>query len=129
MTKKNISAVINACYRILGLKETVVFADKLMYTGFAYATRSAVSFGVDDIIIPDQKGRLVAAAEAEVKEIQNQYASGLVTNGERYNKVVDIWSRANDQVAKAMMEKLGTEEATNLRGQSKSARSPLTRSS
>jgi DNA-directed RNA polymerase subunit beta' len=116
MTKKNISAVINACYRVLGLKETVVFADKLMYTGFAYATRSAVSFGVDDIIIPDQKGKLVAAAEGEVKEIQNQYASGLVTNGERYNKVVDIWSRANDQVAKAMMEKLGTEEATNLRG-------------
>ncbi len=116
MTKKNISAVINACYRVLGLKETVVFADQLMYTGFAYATRSAVSFGVDDIIIPEQKVKLVAAAEAEVKEIQNQYASGLVTNGERYNKVVDIWSRANDQVAKAMMEKLGTEEATNLRG-------------
>jgi DNA-directed RNA polymerase subunit beta' len=116
MTKKAISAIINACYRALGLKETVVFADQLMYMGFHYATRSAVSFGIDDIVIPEQKVKLVAAAEREVKEIQDQYSSGLVTNGERYNKVVDIWSRANDQVAKAMMERLGTEEATDWRG-------------
>jgi DNA-directed RNA polymerase subunit beta' len=113
MTKKAISGLINICYRHLGLKETVVFADQLMYTGFHYATRSGMSFGIDDIVIPEQKVKLVAAADAEVKEIQDQYASGLVTNGERYNKVVDIWSRANDQVAKAMMEKLGTEEATD----------------
>jgi DNA-directed RNA polymerase subunit beta' len=117
MTKKAISATINACYRALGLKETVVFADQLMYTGFHYATRSGVSFGIDDIVIPEQKTKLVAAADREVKEIQDQYSSGLVTNGERYNKVVDIWSRANDQVAKAMMEKLGSEEATDSRGQ------------
>jgi DNA-directed RNA polymerase subunit beta' len=117
MTKKSISATINACYRALGLKETVVFADQLMYTGFHYATRSGVSFGIDDIVIPEQKTRIVTAADAEVKEIQDQYASGLVTNGERYNKVVDIWSRANDQVAKAMMEKLGSEEATDSKGQ------------
>jgi DNA-directed RNA polymerase subunit beta' len=116
MTKKVISACINACYRALGLKETVIFADQLMYTGFHYATRAAVSFGIDDIVIPDQKSKLVAAADREVKEIQEQYSSGLVTNGERYNKVVDIWSRANDQVAKAMMEKLGTEEATDAKG-------------
>jgi DNA-directed RNA polymerase subunit beta' len=116
MTKKSISATINACYRALGLKETVVFADQLMYTGFHYATRSGVSFGIDDIVIPEQKTRIVSAADVEVKEIQDQYASGLVTNGERYNKVVDIWSRANDQVAKAMMEKLGSEEATDLKG-------------
>jgi DNA-directed RNA polymerase subunit beta' len=116
MTKKAISAIINACYRILGLKETVVFADQLMYTGFHYATRSSISFGIDDIVIPEQKVKLVGAAEKEVKEIQDQYSSGLVTNGERYNKVVDIWSRANDQVAKAMMEKLGTEEATDSLG-------------
>ena len=116
MTKKSISATINACYRALGLKETVVFADQLMYTGFHYATRSGVSFGIDDIVIPEQKTKIVAAADYEVKEIQDQYASGLVTNGERYNKVVDIWSRANDQVAKAMMEKLGSEEATDLKG-------------
>ena len=116
MTKKVISACINACYRALGLKETVIFADQLMYMGFHYATRSAVSFGIDDIVIPEQKTKLVAAADREVKEIQEQYSSGLVTNGERYNKVVDIWSRANDQVAKAMMEKLGTEEAVDSKG-------------
>ena len=116
MTKKAISATINACYRALGLKETVVFADQLMYTGFQYATRSGISFGIDDIVIPEQKTRIVANADTEVKEIQDQYSSGLVTNGERYNKVVDIWSRANDQVAKVMMEKLGTEEATDSQG-------------
>jgi DNA-directed RNA polymerase subunit beta' len=123
MTKKAISATINACYRALGLKETVVFADQLMYTGFHYATRSGVSFGIDDIVIPEQKTKIVASADREVKEIQDQYSSGLVTNGERYNKVVDIWSRANDQVAKAMMEKLGTEEATDLKGQLKKQKS------
>jgi DNA-directed RNA polymerase subunit beta' len=116
LTKKAISNLINVCYRTLGLKETVIFADQLMYTGFSYATRSGISFGIDDIVIPDQKARIVANATAEVKEIQDQYASGLVTNGERYNKVVDIWSRANDQVAKAMMEKLGTDEVTDAKG-------------
>ncbi|HEY4645586.1 MAG TPA: DNA-directed RNA polymerase subunit beta', partial [Steroidobacteraceae bacterium] len=123
MTKKAISAVINACYRTLGLKETVVFADQLMYTGFHYATRAGLSIGVDDMVVPQQKTRILAAAEHEVKEIQDQYASGLVTNGERYNKVVDIWSRTNDQVAKAMMEKLGSEEATDVRGRKLSQKS------
>ncbi|MGC3982104.1 MAG: DNA-directed RNA polymerase subunit beta' [Steroidobacteraceae bacterium] len=117
MTKKVISGTINACYRIVGLKETVVFADQLMYTGYAYATRSSVSIGVDDMVVPQQKDKILAGAEREVKEIQEQYASGLVTNGERYNKVVDIWSRTNDQVAKAMMEKLGVEDATNAKGE------------
>jgi DNA-directed RNA polymerase subunit beta' len=117
MTKKAISGVINACYRNVGLKETVVFADQLMYTGFHYATRAGVSIGVDDMVVPQQKSRILATAEREVKEIQGQYASGLVTDGERYNKVVDIWSRTNDQVAKAMMEKLGTEDVTNSKGQ------------
>jgi DNA-directed RNA polymerase subunit beta' len=116
MTKKAISGVINACYRQLGLKETVIFADQLMYMGFHYATRSGVSIGVDDMIVPEQKERILATAEREVKEIQEQYSSGLVTNGERYNKVVDIWSRTNDQVAKAMMEKLGGEDVENSRG-------------
>jgi DNA-directed RNA polymerase subunit beta' len=116
MTKKAISGVINACYRTLGLKETVVFADQLMYTGFHYATRAGVSIGVDDMIVPEQKQKILGAAEHEVKEIQEQYASGLVTNGERYNKVVDIWSRTNDQVAKAMMEKLGSEEVESAQG-------------
>ena len=110
MTKKAISRLINHCYRTLGIKSTVVFADKLMYLGFSNATRAGVSFGVDDMAIPARKEEIIVAAESEVKEIQNQYASGLVTDGERYNKVVDIWSHANDQVAKVMMEGLGTEE-------------------
>jgi DNA-directed RNA polymerase subunit beta' len=117
MTKKTISATINACYRSVGLKETVVFADQLMYTGFKYATRAGVSIGVDDMVVPQSKTKILATAEREVKEIQEQYSSGLVTNGERYNKVVDIWSRTNDQVAKAMMEKLGTDEVTDSKGQ------------
>ncbi|MEX0900561.1 MAG: DNA-directed RNA polymerase subunit beta' [Gammaproteobacteria bacterium] len=110
MTKKAISNLINGCYRRVGLKDTVVFADQLMYMGFAYATRSGVSIGVDDMVVPNEKSRILGVAEGEVKEIEGQYASGLVTNGERYNKVVDIWSRTNDQVAKAMMDKLGTDE-------------------
>jgi DNA-directed RNA polymerase subunit beta' len=116
MTKKIISGTINMCYRTVGLKETVVFADQLMYTGFQYATRSGVSIGVDDMVVPQSKVKILATAEKEVKEIQEQYSSGLVTNGERYNKVVDIWSRTNDQVAKAMMEKLGTDEVTDTKG-------------
>jgi DNA-directed RNA polymerase subunit beta' len=87
-----------------------------MYTGFAYATRAGVSIGIDDMVVPEQKVKILAGAEIEVKEIQGQYSSGLVTDGERYNKVVDIWSRTNDQVAKAMMEKLGTEEAVDAKG-------------
>ena len=111
LTKKAISRLINTCYRQLGLKDTVIFADQLMYTGFAYATRSGVSIGVDDMVVPEEKQKILHKAEEEVKEIEQQYASGLVTNGERYNKVVDIWSHTNDQVAKAMMDKLGTEHA------------------
>ena len=116
MTKKAISSLINACYRRVGLKETVIFADQLMYMGFSYATRAAVSFGINDMIIPDSKAKILEDAEEEVIEIQNQYTSGLVTQGERYNKVVDIWSRTNDQVAKAMMDGLGTEEVTDAEG-------------
>ncbi|GIT14524.1 MAG: hypothetical protein CM1200mP36_02800 [Gammaproteobacteria bacterium] len=117
MNKRAISSVINACYRTLGLKETVVFADQLMYTGFDYATRAGVSFGVDDMVVPEQKPGILEIAEQEVKDIQDQYASGLVTDGERYNKVVDIWSRTNDQVAKAMMTKLGSEIVVDARGE------------
>jgi DNA-directed RNA polymerase subunit beta' len=116
MTKKRISSVINHCYRALGLKETVVFADQLMYTGFSYATRAAVSIGVDDKMVPPQKEKILAGAEREVKEIQSQYESGLVTNGERYNKVVDIWSRTNDRIGKAMMDQLRFEEALDSKG-------------
>ena len=116
MSKKAISNVINACYRRLGLKETVVFADRLMYTGFRLATTAGISIGVNDMVVPENKAEILAVAEGEVKEIQDQYASGLVTDGERYNKVVDIWSRTNDQVAKAMMDKLGTEDVEDAAG-------------
>ncbi|HUT41017.1 MAG TPA: DNA-directed RNA polymerase subunit beta' [Gammaproteobacteria bacterium] len=116
MTKKAISGLINACYRRVGLKETVIFADQLMYMGFTYATRSAVSFGINDMTIPEVKAKILEDAEDEVLEIENQYTSGLVTMGERYNKVVDIWSRTNEQVAKAMMEVLGHEEKIDAKG-------------
>ena len=116
MSKKAISSVINACYRQLGLKQTVVFADRLMYTGFRFATMAGISIGVNDMVVPENKQQILAVAEAEVKEIQDQYGSGLVTDGERYNKVVDIWSRTNDQVAKAMMDKLGTETVKDSAG-------------
>ncbi len=116
MTKKRVQAVINSCYRALGLKETVIFADRLMYTGFSYATRGAISIGVDDMAVPPQKQKILTGAEREVKEIQDQYESGLVTNGERYNKVVDIWSRTNDQIGKAMMDQLRHEEGTDRKG-------------
>ena len=116
MSKKAISNVINVCYRKLGLKKTVVFADRLMYTGFRLATTAGISIGVNDMVVPESKPEILAVAEAEVKEIQDQYGSGLVTDGERYNKVVDIWSRTNDQVAKAMMDKLGTEKVSDAGG-------------
>ncbi|MCK5872392.1 MAG: DNA-directed RNA polymerase subunit beta', partial [Methylococcales bacterium] len=116
MTKKNISQLINYSYRYLGIKDTVVLADKIMYLGFKYATRSGISFGINDMEIPEKKTSIIEAAELEVNEIQHQYASGLVTDGERYNKVVDIWSHANDQVAKVMMDALGEDEVVDANG-------------
>ncbi|HEV2614187.1 MAG TPA: DNA-directed RNA polymerase subunit beta' [Gammaproteobacteria bacterium] len=123
LTKKAISSLINTSYRKLGLKDTVVFADQLMYTGFHYATRSGISIGLNDLVIPESKADIISAAETQVKEIESQYASGLVTQGERYNKVVDIWSHTNDQVAKAMMEKLATEQVVNAKGETVSQES------
>jgi DNA-directed RNA polymerase subunit beta' len=114
--KKAISNLINICYRQVGLKETVIFADQLMYTGFRYSTRAGVSISINDMVIPDEKGPILDAAENEVKEIQRQYTSGLVTDGERYNKVVDIWSHANEAVAKAMMDRLSSEDVKTAEG-------------
>ncbi|WP_439644179.1 DNA-directed RNA polymerase subunit beta' [Glaciecola punicea] len=116
MGKKQISKLLNACYRTLGLKDTVIAADQIMYTGFHYAMIAGASVGIDDMVIPAAKKELVAAAEAEVIEIQEQFNSGLVTAGERYNKVIDIWSRANDEVAKAMMDNLKVETVINRDG-------------
>lgn len=116
MSKKAISKMLDACYRLVGLKETVVFADQIMYMGFRYATRAGVSIGVNDLVVPEEKVEIIGQAEKEIRDIQSQYTSGLVTNGERYNKVVDIWSRTNEQVAKAMMAKLGKEKVVDREG-------------
>ena len=109
MKKKEISRLINASFRLCGLRDTVIMADNLMYTGFTFATRAGISICIDDMLMPPQKSTLLDAAEREVKEIHTQYTSGLVTDGERYNKVVDIWGRTADMVAKAMMDQLSTE--------------------
>ena len=116
MTKKAIGDLINTCYRRLGLKDTVIFADQLMYLGFNQATQSGASVGADDMVIPESKAKILAKAEAEVEEIASQYASGLVTDGERYNKIIDIWSRTNDQIAKAMMDGIGIDIVTDKDG-------------
>ena len=116
MAKKPISQILNACYRNVGLKETVIFADQLMYTGYAYSTRSGSSIGVNDFVIPEEKAAIIGQANSEVEEIEAQFASGLVTQGEKYNKVIDIWSRANDIVAKSMMEGLSSETVINKEG-------------
>ena len=113
LKKKEISKLINTAFRRCGLKETVVFADKLMQNGYRLATRAGISICSDDMLVPTQKYEIIAAAEKEVKEIESQYTNGLVTNGERYNKVVDIWGRTGDQVAKVMMEQLGHEEVVD----------------
>ena len=115
--KKAISRILNICYRQLGMKETVILADQVMYTGFAYAARSGVSVGIDDMEIPAKKLQIINEAEIEVAEIQEQFQSGLVTAGERYNKVIDIWAAANERVAKAMMDNLSTEKVINREGE------------
>ncbi|NCF37673.1 MAG: DNA-directed RNA polymerase subunit beta', partial [Gammaproteobacteria bacterium] len=116
LDKKAVSKLIDACYREVGLKDTVILADQLMYTGYHYATRSGISIGVNDMIIPAEKVELIKAAEAEIKDIEKQWQTGLVTSGERYNKVVDIWSHANDKVARAMMNEIGKETVVDAEG-------------
>ncbi len=116
LKKKEISKLIDESFRRCGLKDTVVFADKLMQAGFRLATRGGISICIDDMLVPSQKHGIIEAAEAEVKEIEKQYTSGLVTVGERYNKVVDIWGRAGDQVAKAMMDQLQHQKVTDVTG-------------
>ncbi|MBT7932633.1 MAG: DNA-directed RNA polymerase subunit beta' [Gammaproteobacteria bacterium] len=111
LDKRAISALFDASYRLAGLKATVLLADQIMYTGFKYSTISGVSVGVDDMVIPQQKEKMVVSAEKEVTDIEKQYNSGLLTSGERYNKVVDIWSHTNDQVSQAMMKELGVEKS------------------
>lgn len=117
MNKKAISNLINQCYRQIGQKETVILADQLMYTGYRYATYSGASIGIVDMVVPAAKAEILQTSENEVKEIEDQYASGLLTQGEKYNKVIDIWSRANEKLAKAMMDNLRQEDVINRDGE------------
>jgi len=116
LKKKEISRLINTSFRKCGLKETVVFADKLLQNGFKLATRSGISIAVDDMLVPPEKHGIISRAEKEVKEIAQQYASGLVTSGERYNKVVDIWGKAGDEVSKVMMAQLAKQKTIDRHG-------------
>ncbi|MFD1709439.1 DNA-directed RNA polymerase subunit beta' [Ottowia sp. GY511] len=116
LKKKEISRLINASFRMCGLKETVVFADKLLQNGFRLATRAGISIAIDDMLVPPQKAGIIERAESEVKEIEQQYVSGLVTAGERYNKVVDIWGKAGDEVSKVMMAQLAKQKTTDRNG-------------
>ena len=117
LAKKAISKLINHAYRNLGLKDTVIFADHIMYTGFHYAMIAGASVGIDDMVIPDAKYTIIEDSEAEVAEIQAQFDQGLVTAGEKYNKVIDIWSSANEKVSKAMMDNLSKEHIKNRDGE------------
>ena len=116
LKKKEISKLINVSFRKCGLKETVVFADKLLQNGFRLATRAGISIAIDDMLVPPQKAGIIERSEKEVKEIEQQYVSGLVTSGERYNKVVDIWGKAGDEVSKVMMAQLSKQKVTDRHG-------------
>ena len=116
LKKKEISRLINVSFRKCGLKETVVFADKLLQNGFRLATRAGISIAIDDMLVPPQKAGIIERSEKEVKEIEQQYVSGLVTSGERYNKVVDIWGKAGDEVSKVMMARLSKEKVIDRHG-------------
>ncbi|MDQ7251003.1 DNA-directed RNA polymerase subunit beta' [Dongia sedimenti] len=106
LTKKEITNVIDAVYRHCGQKETVIFADRMMGLGFGQACKAGISFGKDDLIIPASKGKLVGEAQEKVKEFEQQYQDGLITQGEKYNKVVDVWSTCTDRVAEEMMKSM-----------------------
>ncbi|TQM99502.1 DNA-directed RNA polymerase subunit beta' [Acidovorax temperans] len=116
LKKKEISRLINVSFRKCGLKETVVFADKLLQNGFRLATRAGISICIDDMLVPPQKASIIERSEKDVKEIAQQYASGLVTSGERYNKVVDIWGKAGDEVSKVMMAQLSKQKVVDRHG-------------
>ncbi len=116
LDSKAISSLIDISYRKSGLKKTVIFADRLMYMGYQFATKSGASLCIDDFVIPKEKDQYVNEAEKEVKDIESQFASGLVTKGEKYNKVIDIWSRANEMIAKSMMDNISKEEVTDSEG-------------
>jgi len=115
MGKKQLGDLIDACYRAFGQKETVLLADRLRSLGYFHATRAGASICVSDLIIPQKKVPLLVQAQTDVREIEDQYTEGLITDGERYNKVVDIWAQVAEQIAEEMMREIGFEEATNLK--------------
>jgi len=119
LTKKDVAGLIEDSYRIAGNKATVLFVDHMKNMGYAHATRSGTSFALDDVVVPELKYELVAKTEAEVKKVQQQYADGLITAGERYNKVVDLWTHTTENVARAMMDNLATEEVASPDGKKK----------
>lgn len=116
LNKQSITHMINICAKTIGLKKTVLFADQIMYTGFKYSTISGLSVGIDDMIIPKQKSSILTASEKEIMDIQEQFQSGLVTSGERYNKIIDIWSLANEHISQAMMNNLSIDKHIDSEG-------------
>jgi len=114
LTKKELSNVIDVVYRYCGQKDTVIFCDKMMKLGFRQACKSGISFGKDDLIVPAAKKTLIAEAEDKVSEFEKQYQDGLITQGEKYNKVIDIWSACTDEVASAMMSEISDLSSGNL---------------
>ncbi len=119
LTKKNISGMIDAVYRNCGQKETVIFCDRIMQLGFHHAFKAGISFGKDDMLIPDTKERIVEKTNAEVRDFEQQYQDGLITQLEKYNKVVDAWSRCTDQIAKEMMDRISAVQRDATTGREK----------
>jgi DNA-directed RNA polymerase subunit beta' len=116
MDKKKLAEVIDLCYRRAGSKETVILADKLKDLGYTYATKAGISICIDDMKIPEKKQEFLDSAYAEVKEIQSQYNNGLITDGERYNKVIDIWAQTTEEVADEMLKGLGVDTVIDEKG-------------
>ena len=116
MTKKELSNLVDVCYRLAGNKETVILADKLKEIGFRYSTIAGISICINDMVIPESKPEIIEKATEEVKEIQNQYTEGLITDGERYNKVIDIWAKSTEEIAKEMLDNLSRETIISAEG-------------
>ncbi len=110
LTKKNVSEVIDTIFRYCGQKETVIFCDKIKTLGFKHAFKAGISFGKDDLIIPKTKENLISSTKKQIEEYEKQYSDGLITRGEKYNKVVDIWSKCTDTVANEMMKEISSAE-------------------
>ncbi len=119
MTKRAIEELVDNCFRVAGGKSTVLLADRMRTLGFKYSTRAGISISIDDMKIPEKKKDLLQKAQDEVVKVQSQYSQGLITDGERYNKVIDIWARTSDDVAQEMMKDISFEEIADGKGKSK----------